>query len=148
MKTKKRFRPVLYTIDSVEHTKRMMLGLPIIQKSRTVPFGYNPHEDCSDVLVPDELAFSALYQAKKYLEAGHSYAEVSNWLTASLNLPLSGMGLHKVMVARHPVKQIVEMSLEEREQLATSAAHDYKQRINEAIRTGKVDTRAEDEETD
>ena len=68
--------------------------LMIPRISRTIPFGYEVHEDDEDVLVPIIEELEALELAKEYLKE-YSYREVAGWLSDRTGREISHIGLRK-----------------------------------------------------
>jgi|TARA_R110000744_G_scaffold337780_1_gene442937 hypothetical protein len=68
--------------------------LMIPRISRTIPFGYEVHEDDEDILVPIIEELEALELAKEYLKE-YSYREVAGWLSDRTGREISHIGLRK-----------------------------------------------------
>jgi len=68
--------------------------LMIPRISRTIPFGYEVHEDDEDILVPIIEELEALELAKDYLKE-YSYREVAGWLSDRTGREISHIGLRK-----------------------------------------------------
>jgi hypothetical protein len=68
--------------------------LMIPRISRTIPFGYEVHEDDEDILVPIIEELEALELAKEYLKE-YSYREVAGWLSGRTGREISHIGLRK-----------------------------------------------------
>ena len=68
--------------------------LMIPRISRTIPFGYEVHEDDEDILVPIIEELEALELAKEYLKE-YSYREVAGWLSDRTGREISYIGLRK-----------------------------------------------------
>ena len=68
--------------------------LMIPRISRTIPFGYEVHEDDEDILVPIIEELEALELAKDYLKE-YSYREVAGWLSDRTGREISYIGLRK-----------------------------------------------------
>lgn len=108
-------KPVFNTIEQLDRTRSMMLALPVKKYSKQIPFGYKVKDDDPKILEPVEEHFQCLLQAKEYLKTC-SYEEVSKWLATTTGMPLSPMGLYKIMTNRHPVPE-VSLPIEEREKI-------------------------------
>ena len=68
--------------------------LEIPRISRTIPFGYEVHEEDLDVLVPIVEELEALELAKDYLTE-YSYRDVARWLSDRTGRQISHIGLRK-----------------------------------------------------
>lgn len=68
--------------------------LEIPRISRTIPFGYEVHEEDLDVLVPIVEELEALELAKDYLTE-YSYRDVARWLSDRTGRKISHIGLRK-----------------------------------------------------
>ena len=68
--------------------------LMIPRISRSIPFGYEVHEDDEDILVPIIEELEALELAKDYLKE-YSYREVAGWLSDRTGREISHIGLRK-----------------------------------------------------
>ena len=68
--------------------------LMIPKISRTIPFGYEAHEQDEDILVPVIEELEALELAKEYLRE-YSYREVAGWLSDRTGREISHIGLRK-----------------------------------------------------
>ena len=68
--------------------------LEIPRISRTIPFGYEVHEEDEDILVPITEELEALELAKEYL-AEYSYRDVARWLSDRTKREISHIGLRK-----------------------------------------------------
>jgi len=68
--------------------------LMIPRISRTIPFGYEVHEQDEDILVPIIEELEALELAKDYLKE-YSYREVAGWLSDRTGREISHIGLRK-----------------------------------------------------
>ena len=68
--------------------------LEIPRISRTIPFGYEVHEEDEDILVPIVDELEALELAKEYLTE-YSYRDVARWLSDRTGRQISHIGLRK-----------------------------------------------------
>ena len=68
--------------------------LEIPRISRTIPFGYEVHEEDEHILVPIVNELEALEVAKSYLTE-YSYRDVARWLSDRTGRQISHIGLRK-----------------------------------------------------
>ena len=68
--------------------------LEIPRISRTIPFGYEAHEQDENLLIPIIEELEALELAKEYLKE-YSYRDVARWLSDRTGREISHIGLRK-----------------------------------------------------
>lgn len=117
-------RPVFKDIWTVEHVKRQMLALPVVRRSRVVPYGYEEDPDNPWRMIPNYDLFKALLKARDYLEMGHSGPNVNIWLEAVTGKSITVSNMMLIMRDRYPLNEIMELTEDERERL-TSPGIDY-----------------------
>jgi len=108
-------KPIFTKIEQLDRLRNYMLGLPIENKARTIPFGYIVSETDPSMLEPVDYEFELLVEAKKLLKF-HSYKDVSEWLTVNSGRTIKDAGLHQIMERRAPDKRAA-LTREEREQV-------------------------------
>ena len=94
-------KPIFTKVEQLDRLRNYMLGLPIENKARTIPFGYKVSEVDPDMLEPIDYEFELLVEAKKLL-ASHSYKDVARWLTVNSGRQIKDAGLHRIMERRAP----------------------------------------------
>lgn len=124
------YSKALKSLWLMEHTKRMMLALPLrnITKgaaTKKPPIGYILSGD-KEWFLPDSQQFEALAHAIEFLKLGHSAEKTALWLSEQIKQPVSRVTLWEIVGTRPPLTDYIKRyTLEERERITTFAAFAY-----------------------
>lgn len=135
------------TIHQLEHCKRMMVALPIVRKSKSIPWGYyeDPEDQAKygpDYLTPDMRKMKALLQARYYIKRNYTYNHVAAWLTHDCGYSIQPRTLQKIIEVRAPQSCITKLTQEERERFIQSTSDSYFAQFAEKSYTKKSQERS------
>jgi hypothetical protein len=111
--------PRFNSLWELEHTKRLMLALPIYIRGGIVPVAYNRDPEQHWIGRPDPVMFAALLKAKQYLDDGHSLTKVVRWYQSVTGTNTNQSSMLRIMRDRRPLQEIIEYSEDEREKRFT-----------------------------
>lgn len=98
----------LFRIAAPDETENGYVFYPIVRVSRIVPFGYEPHPDDPDILLPVEKELLLLEEAKKHLK-NYSLRDVAAWLSTRSGRSISHVGLsNRVKAEQTQAKEFID----------------------------------------